>query len=292
MTTGGIQRSPVNSRRSRDIIQAFTPVMADPRAAEELSESFIQSLTPEIMRRINGADLRPMVEDPLSMLQSPERKVPIGADALEKLRQAASTYPGTPSIIRHVPLEDSELDKKLGYTVPDWSQVRRKGMGVRRDLRDALSNMRTADSINRQAVQKVGKVAKTKGHLPGRTYTSRYRGVHQTFPTKRWEAQFRRNGKPTSLGCFDEEEEAARAYDKMMIWCELHHSTTLKAGITNFDMSEYEKDIPLLNTMSQDDLTQSLRSDGRRQAAQRLIKQKREGQILHYQQQQQGYATP
>jgi len=27
--------------------------------------------------------------------------------------------------------------------------------------------------------------------------------VHQTFPTKRWEAQFRRNGKPTSLGCFD-----------------------------------------------------------------------------------------
>jgi hypothetical protein len=52
-----------------------------------------------------------MVEDPLSMLQSPERKVPIGADALEKLRQAASTYPGTPSIIRHVPLEDSELDK-------------------------------------------------------------------------------------------------------------------------------------------------------------------------------------
>lgn len=50
---------------------------------------------------------------------------------------------------------------------------------------------RTADSINRQAVQKVGKVAKTKGHLPGRTYTSRYRGVHQTFPTKRWEAQFR-----------------------------------------------------------------------------------------------------
>jgi hypothetical protein len=37
----------------------------------------------------------------------------------------------------------------------------------------------------------------------------------------------------------------------MMIWCELHHSTTLKAGITNFDMSEYEKDIPLLNTMSQ-----------------------------------------
>ena len=31
----------------------------------------------------------------------------------------------------------------------------------------------------------------------GRTYTSRYRGVHQTFPTRRWEAQFRRGGRPT-----------------------------------------------------------------------------------------------
>ena len=62
---------------------------------------------------------------------------------------------------------------------------------------------------------------------------------------------FRRNGKPTSLGCFDEESEAARAYDKMMIWCELHNSNTLKAGITNFDMSEYEKDITLLNSLTQ-----------------------------------------
>ena len=43
----------------------------------------------------------------------------------------------------------------------------------------------------RQSVQKVQKVAKMKGSVSGRTYTSKYRGVHQTFPTKRWEAQFR-----------------------------------------------------------------------------------------------------
>ena len=42
-----------------------------------------------------------------------------------------------------------------------------------------------------QAVHKVSKVSKAKGQNSGRTYTSKYRGVHQTFPTKRWEAQFR-----------------------------------------------------------------------------------------------------
>ena len=49
-------------------------------------------------------------------------------------------------------------------------------------------------------VAKVTKAVKVKSNNSGRTYTSKFRGVHQTFPTKRWEAQFRRNGKPTSLG--------------------------------------------------------------------------------------------
>jgi hypothetical protein len=55
---------------------------------------------------------------------------------------------------------------------------------------------------SRWAQQRAG-VHKIAG-TAGRTFTSRFRGVHQTFPTKRWEAQFRRNGKPTSLGCFDQ----------------------------------------------------------------------------------------
>ena len=98
---------------------------------------------------------------------------------------------------------------------------------------------------------KVARHQKVKGNGNGRTYTSKFRGVHQTFPTKRWEAQFRRNGKPTSLGCFDNEEEAARAYDKMMIWCEIHHATGVKGGITNFDQGEYQADIPLLQEVTQ-----------------------------------------
>ncbi len=85
----------------------------------------------------------------------------------------------------------------------------------------------------------------------GRVYTSKYRGVHQTFPTRRWEAQFRRSGKPTSLGCFDDEEQAAKAYDKMMLWCELHNASGIKGGITNFDPAEYEQDVTWLSSITQ-----------------------------------------
>lgn len=61
----------------------------------------------------------------------------------------------------------------------------------------------------------------------------------------------RRSGKPTSLGCFDHEEQAARAYDKMMLWCELHNSSGAKGGITNFDPAEYEKDLSWLQMVNQ-----------------------------------------
>ena len=37
----------------------------------------------------------------------------------------------------------------------------------------------------------------------------------------------------------------------MMLWCEMHNSTGVKGGITNFDASEYEKDIPWLQQCTQ-----------------------------------------
>ena len=182
-------------------------------------------------------------------------------DAMAVLLEAASTFE-RPSIYQHATV--SKDDEGLSLTVPAWSHIRR-----------AMELKRSRIVSNDVKVI----IGKPKSRTTGRNYTSRYIGVHQTFPTKRWEAQFRRNGKPTSLGCFDEEEEAARAYDKMKIWCQFHDPKTLKVGTTNFDVGEYEPDIGVLKRISQDDLIHSLRSYGCKQAAERHSRQKRENRL-------------
>jgi len=135
-------------------------------------------------------------------------------------------------------------------------------------------NIRSETDIQRQAMRKV---THQKSLSTGRKYTSKYRGVHQTFPTRRWEAQFRKGGKPTSLGCFDKEDQAARAYDRMMLWNEIHtHSldcirsaSIQKPSCTslNFDISEYEDDLETLRHISQEELLYELRKQGRLQAS-------------------------
>jgi hypothetical protein len=113
-----------------------------------------------------------------------------------------------------------------------------------------------------------------RNQASGKPFTSRFRGVHRTIPTRRWEAQFRKDGKPTSLGCFDTEESAARAYDKMMLWCGLHQRSVGKPSVTNFPTEDYEDDIVWLKEIGQDALLLQLRKEGRAEAA---MRQDREG---------------
>lgn len=209
-------------------------------------------------------------------------------DSLQaRLRQGALLF--QPSICKPRCSTQRELDylEEVGIQVVDWNSLKTQGRRANNSSGMALQHFSRPAARARVAAphggskmgnaMKMLRAVKTKANGSGRTYTSKYRGVHQTFPTKRWEAQFRRNGKPTSLGCFDHEEEAARAYDKMMLWCELHNAAGVKSGITNFDPLEYEKEFPWLQSVTQDELIESLRSEGRRQAAHRMLRQKREG---------------
>lgn len=212
-----------------------------------------------------------------------------------KLRSAAMGI--VPAIFKRRSGEAAILFN-MGVRVPDWQTLKNMRGGLPREMHMSGNLLARAPQLPRHMepimavprpppsvpmqpalnpMPKLSRAIKSKSNGAGRTYTSKFRGVHQTFPTKRWEAQFRRNGKPTSLGCFDNEEEAARAYDKMMLWCELHNTAGVKGGITNYDPSEYEKDIPWLQQVTQDELIEALRADGRRQAAHRMLRQKREG---------------
>ena len=191
----------------------------------------------------------------------------------QRIKNAVASFPHRPDIYIRRPHGSADVAAELKIDVMDWSELRRK-----REL-EMLQHFGVAANTATTIAQlrPLSKNLRThKGKSAGRNYTSKYRGVHQTFPTRRWEAQFRRNGKPTSLGCFDHEEEAARAYDKMMLWCNIHSAGNVKQLVTNFDPVMYDGDLQWLHQVTQDELVQILRSDGRRQAAQRSMRQKRE----------------
>ena len=59
----------------------------------------------------------------------------------------------------------------------------------------------------------------------------------------------------------------------MMIWCHLHKELG-KVGVTNFEMTEYEADYDWLVSVTQEQLIERLRSEGRRQAATRQLRAK------------------
>lgn len=212
------------------------------------------------------------------------------------LRQRAGTFSHRPDIYRRRPSGQPDPTLDVGVKIHDWTELQRRreldllqAHGTMQPVR-LRSSLAARDTDYQRMRQMMKTHRATKGKVTGgRTYTSKFRGVHQTFPTRRWEAQFRRNGKPTSLGCFDHEEEAARSYDKMMLWCELHNAVGVKGGITNFDPAEYEADIPWLQQVSQDDLVQILRSDGRRQAAARTVRMRKGSGSEQQQQQHSGF---
>ncbi|KAI8105917.1 hypothetical protein M9434_000496 [Picochlorum sp. BPE23] len=141
-----------------------------------------------------------------------------------------------------------------------------------------FAKLRPIESLSPRKVEpglESPRLGKTKS-TSKRPFTSRFRGVHRTVSTKRWEAQFRKNGKPTSLGCFDSEESAARAYDKMILWSELHGKAGAKPSVMNFDPEQYKQIAPWLQRISQDGLLQALRREGREEAARRTNDNKKE----------------
>jgi len=94
-----------------------------------------------------------------------------------------------------------------------------------------------------------------------RTHTSHYRGVHKSS-SGQWKAQFSCGGKSIYIGHYGREEEAVRAFDRAVLWAQIHRPGR-RTVETNFAASQYAADKPALRAISTlDMLIQHLRRVG------------------------------
>jgi len=88
--------------------------------------------------------------------------------------------------------------------------------------------------------------------------SSTFRGVSLEKKSGRWVSQIRIDNKNTRLGTFDEEEEAARAYDRVCIWCKIHGTIKTGSFKLNFDSSNYADEEEELRVCTQADLIKAV----------------------------------
>ena len=82
---------------------------------------------------------------------------------------------------------------------------------LRKYLEGALTLARTGGAYRTDAEYKTRRAAAV------RAQTSRFTGVHWERITGKWKAQIRVRGSIVQLGAFDDEEDAARAYDAAVV---------------------------------------------------------------------------
>ncbi|KAF8010849.1 hypothetical protein BT93_J1483 [Corymbia citriodora subsp. variegata] len=132
---------------------------------------------------------------------------------------------------------------------------------VKRRRRDPASSVLLGCDDSSQALQ-----PQQTDQMPSATTvkrSSRFRGVSRHRWTGRYEAHLwdklswnvtqRKKGKQVYLGAYDEEEAAARAYDlaALKYWG--------TSTFTNFPISDYEKEIEIMDNMTKEEYLASLR---------------------------------
>ena len=149
------------------------------------------------------------------------------------------------------------------------------------EIRDGEGNGDGADNGSEKGdVERAG-VGEGRGFGSGgeRGFTSNFRGVTpQSRSSGRWVATFKHNGRAAALGSFDSEADAARAWDRMMVWCDLHgvvlklfngkgvHTSDSIRAALNFHYQDYEGEVDeLRGILSQDSMAQRLKQQGREQ---------------------------
>jgi hypothetical protein len=125
------------------------------------------------------------------------------------------------------------------YHAPSGRQRRKTWLGMHRLIMNTPKGMVT-DHINgnpldnRKENLRICTAAENKqNRAAGKNNTSGFKGVSRHKRTNSWHARIGHNKKPIHIGCFEDKEEAARAYDRKAI--ELHG----EFAQTNFPIEDY-----------------------------------------------------
>lgn len=108
---------------------------------------------------------------------------------------AATSGSNTPLRRVILGLQDAGYEPRISHANGDPLDCRRENLIVR--------------SIAEQLY-----ASRKKGTIDGREYTSKYKGVSWDEPRGKWKAQLQHEGKNRFIGRYDEEEDAAAAYDE------------------------------------------------------------------------------
>ena len=118
----------------------------------------------------------------------------------------------------------------------------------------------------------------TKGVSSGRTYTSKYREFTKHFLLADGKRSLGETVNQHRWAALTTRTRRHACTIASMVWCELHgqdsrggkvvaHRSHIAQLSLNFDYNDYEGDLVALRHVSQDDLVQSLRRQGRMQAS-------------------------
>ena len=89
--------------------------------------------------------------------------------------------------------------------------------------------------------------------------SSRFWGVYLEKKSGQWMSKITIDNMETHLGRFDQEDEAARACDRMSIWCKIHGKTKKGGYKLNFDSINYAGEEDELRVCTQADLMKRLK---------------------------------
>jgi hypothetical protein len=141
--------------------------------------------------------------------------------------------------------KEEDVEEQLNFHLAEYSD-------------DEVSELQ---GLTREAI--IQKLRRTGSEERVVSQSSKYTGVRLVKSTGRWKAECRIEDKVTSLGAFDSEEKAARAWDRMRLWSCKADGREKQEVKLNFPLAEYtDAEVTALQGLTREGVIQKVRRAG------------------------------